>query len=155
MPRTRLQSRCTIYHELMCLMTPLSSFGIFRLTDPPGLTTILECNAKEAFHPHPDLPIYTVSELFNSGICYIDPNLHRMPIRVMFKFVIYLLKLLICDFRVVRSFLFCFYLYIPCTLSPTYCNNFNKPLCIAFFHVTTSSYPHPRCILYNYLYLIY
>lgn len=37
------------------------SFGIFRLTDPPGLKTILECTAKEAFHPHPDLPIYTVS----------------------------------------------------------------------------------------------
>lgn len=36
------------------------SFGIFRLTDPPGLKTVLECTAKEAFHPHPDLPIYTV-----------------------------------------------------------------------------------------------
>ncbi|KAG6336176.1 hypothetical protein ID866_2914 [Astraeus odoratus] len=36
-----------------------SSFGIFRLTDPPGLQTILACDAKEAFHPHPDLPIYT------------------------------------------------------------------------------------------------
>jgi len=36
------------------------SFGIFRLTDPPGLSTILECKEKEAFHPHPDLPIYTV-----------------------------------------------------------------------------------------------
>ncbi|THU77031.1 hypothetical protein K435DRAFT_574343, partial [Dendrothele bispora CBS 962.96] len=41
------------------------NFGIFRLTDPPGLQTILECRAKEAFHPHPDpyrspvLPIYT------------------------------------------------------------------------------------------------
>ena len=37
-----------------------SSFGIFRLTDPPGLSTILGCEEKEAFHPHPDLPIYTV-----------------------------------------------------------------------------------------------
>lgn len=36
------------------------SFGVFRLTDPPGLSTILECKEKEAFHPHPDLPIYTV-----------------------------------------------------------------------------------------------
>lgn len=36
------------------------SFGIFRLTDPPGLRTILECTAKQAFHPHPDIPIYTV-----------------------------------------------------------------------------------------------
>lgn len=39
---------------------PFRSFGIFRLTDPPGLQTILDCRAKEAFHPHPDLPIYTV-----------------------------------------------------------------------------------------------
>lgn len=36
------------------------SFGIFRLTDPPGIQTILGCHAKEAFHPHTDLPIYTV-----------------------------------------------------------------------------------------------
>ena len=41
-------------------MTSPHSFGIFRLTDPPGLKAILECKAKEAFHPHPDLPIYTV-----------------------------------------------------------------------------------------------
>jgi hypothetical protein len=36
------------------------SFGIFRLTDPPGLQTVLKCTAKQAFHPHPDVPIYTV-----------------------------------------------------------------------------------------------
>jgi len=36
------------------------SIGVFRLTDPSGLETILECKEKEAFHPHPDLPIYTV-----------------------------------------------------------------------------------------------
>ncbi|KAF7335557.1 MPN domain-containing protein [Mycena venus] len=34
-------------------------FGIFRLTDPPGLQTVLKCTAKQAFHPHPDVPIYT------------------------------------------------------------------------------------------------
>ena len=37
------------------------SFGIFRITDPPGLDVILNCQAKEAFHPHPDQAIYTVS----------------------------------------------------------------------------------------------
>jgi hypothetical protein len=37
------------------------SFGIFRLTDPPGLKAILDCKATDAFRPHPDLPIYTVS----------------------------------------------------------------------------------------------
>ncbi|KAG1836923.1 hypothetical protein C8R48DRAFT_793093 [Suillus tomentosus] len=34
------------------------NFGIFRLTDPPGLQTNLDCNVKEAFHPHPEVPIY-------------------------------------------------------------------------------------------------
>lgn len=45
----------------------LCRFGIFRLTDPGGLQTILECNAKEAFHPHPDVPIYTVSDFCLCG----------------------------------------------------------------------------------------
>lgn len=40
------------------------SFGIFRLTDPPGLQTVLRCDEKEAFHYHPDLPIYTVGRQF-------------------------------------------------------------------------------------------
>ena len=30
------------------------------MTDPPGLQTILDCHATEAFHPHPERPIYTV-----------------------------------------------------------------------------------------------
>ena len=54
-----------VYHYLSwtCVSDALLlSFGIFRLTDPPGLTTILDCNAKEAFHPHPDVPIYTVGD---------------------------------------------------------------------------------------------
>ncbi|KAJ3551771.1 hypothetical protein NM688_g4515 [Phlebia brevispora] len=44
---------------VVCAPNSKPSFGIFRLTDPGGLQTILECNAKEAFHPHPDVPIYT------------------------------------------------------------------------------------------------
>jgi hypothetical protein len=38
-----------------------SSFGVFRLTDPPGVDIISNCKETPAFHPHPDLPIYTVS----------------------------------------------------------------------------------------------
>ncbi|KAJ6560587.1 hypothetical protein DFH09DRAFT_1261922 [Mycena vulgaris] len=30
------------------------NFGFFRRTDPPGLTIVLTCTAKQAFHPHPD-----------------------------------------------------------------------------------------------------
>ncbi|KAL4062000.1 hypothetical protein J3A83DRAFT_4114245 [Scleroderma citrinum] len=44
---------------VVCAPKSTPNFGIFRLTDPPGLQTILDCNVKEAFHPHPDLPIYT------------------------------------------------------------------------------------------------
>ncbi|KAH8827113.1 hypothetical protein DL96DRAFT_1529027 [Flagelloscypha sp. PMI_526] len=44
---------------VVCAPKSTPSVGIFRLTDPPGLKTILDCNAKESFHPHPDLPIYT------------------------------------------------------------------------------------------------
>ncbi|ESK85600.1 endosome-associated ubiquitin isopeptidase [Moniliophthora roreri MCA 2997] len=44
---------------VVCAPKSNPNFGIFRLTDPPGLKTILDCQAKEAFHPHPDIPIYT------------------------------------------------------------------------------------------------
>ncbi|KAI6143805.1 hypothetical protein BKA82DRAFT_4183466 [Pisolithus tinctorius] len=44
---------------VVCAPKSTPNFGIFRLTDPPGLQTILACDAKEAFHPHPDIPIYT------------------------------------------------------------------------------------------------
>ncbi|GAA5853807.1 hypothetical protein JCM8547_007457 [Rhodosporidiobolus lusitaniae] len=35
------------------------SVGVFRLTDPPGLGTIVHCNEQGTFHEHPDLPLYT------------------------------------------------------------------------------------------------
>ncbi|KAF8064849.1 hypothetical protein FPV67DRAFT_1419581 [Lyophyllum atratum] len=44
---------------VVCAPKSSPNFGIFRLTDPPGLQTVLECEAKEAFHFHPDVPIYT------------------------------------------------------------------------------------------------
>ncbi|KAI0045627.1 hypothetical protein FA95DRAFT_1560979 [Auriscalpium vulgare] len=44
---------------VVCAPKSTPNFGIFRLTDPPGLQTILTCEAKEAFHPHPNVPIYT------------------------------------------------------------------------------------------------
>ncbi|KDR66415.1 hypothetical protein GALMADRAFT_80809 [Galerina marginata CBS 339.88] len=44
---------------VVCAPKSSPNFGIFRLTDPPGLNIILKCDAKEAFHPHPDEPIYT------------------------------------------------------------------------------------------------
>ncbi|KAJ7656632.1 hypothetical protein B0H17DRAFT_1337951 [Mycena rosella] len=44
---------------VVCAPKSDPNFGIFRLTDPPGLQTVLKCTAKQAFHPHPDIPIYT------------------------------------------------------------------------------------------------
>ncbi|KAJ7612181.1 hypothetical protein FB45DRAFT_940037 [Roridomyces roridus] len=44
---------------VVCAPKSDPSFGIFRLTDPPGLQTVLTCRATQAFHPHPDVPIYT------------------------------------------------------------------------------------------------
>ncbi|KAF8624346.1 hypothetical protein AX17_007173 [Amanita inopinata Kibby_2008] len=44
---------------VVCAPKSKPNFGIFRLTDPPGLKIILECKEKDAFHPHPDKPIYT------------------------------------------------------------------------------------------------
>ncbi|GAA5905545.1 AMSH-like ubiquitin thioesterase [Sporobolomyces salmoneus] len=43
---------------IVCAPRHDPDFGIFRLTDT-GLETIVQCNDKSLFHPHPDLPLYT------------------------------------------------------------------------------------------------
>lgn len=37
----------------------MGSWGVFRLTDPPGLSSILKCTQTGLFHPHIDNDIYT------------------------------------------------------------------------------------------------
>ncbi|KAJ6484524.1 hypothetical protein DFH09DRAFT_1106486 [Mycena vulgaris] len=44
---------------VVCAPKSDPNFGLFRLPDPPGLQTVLKCTAKQAFYPHPDVPIYT------------------------------------------------------------------------------------------------
>ncbi|KAJ7785027.1 hypothetical protein DFH07DRAFT_726185 [Mycena maculata] len=44
---------------VVCAPKSDPDFGIFRLTGAPGLQVGLKCNVKQAFHPHPDVPIYT------------------------------------------------------------------------------------------------
>ncbi|KAG8770067.1 hypothetical protein FRC12_004539 [Ceratobasidium sp. 428] len=44
---------------IVCAPSQSPNVGIFRLTDPPGLQTILKCTAKESFHPHSAANIYT------------------------------------------------------------------------------------------------
>ncbi|KAF8171800.1 hypothetical protein K438DRAFT_1981953 [Mycena galopus ATCC 62051] len=58
---THASFQCMLPESFAVVCAPKSdpSFGIFRLTDPPGLQTVLKCTAKQVFHPHPDVPIYT------------------------------------------------------------------------------------------------
>ncbi|KAM5532979.1 hypothetical protein V8D89_013321 [Ganoderma adspersum] len=64
---------------VVCAPSSTPQFGIFRLTDPGGLQTILDCNAKEAFHPHPDVPIYTDCD--NSHVQMKDLPLEIVDLR--------------------------------------------------------------------------
>ena len=44
----------------------LFSYGVFRLTDPPGLQVITNCRQKPLFHQHPgEDDIYTVRQTEN------------------------------------------------------------------------------------------
>ncbi|CDS10782.1 hypothetical protein LRAMOSA11268 [Lichtheimia ramosa] len=44
---------------IVCAPKHEPSVGVFRLTDPPGLSLISNCRERGTFHPHPDQPIYT------------------------------------------------------------------------------------------------
>jgi STAM-binding protein len=47
---------------IVCAPTKSPNYGIFRLTDPPGMKIVSRCKAKQAFHPHPS----------NEGSIYIE-----------------------------------------------------------------------------------
>ena len=36
-----------------------SSYGGFRLSDPPGIQNVFNCNNPRIFHPHPEIDTYT------------------------------------------------------------------------------------------------
>jgi len=40
-------------YYLSCLAGINGSWGVFRLTDPPGKKTITDCKERSLFHPHP------------------------------------------------------------------------------------------------------
>lgn len=44
---------------IVCAPSKSPSWGIFRLTDPPGLKSILSCREQGLFHPHAETHIYT------------------------------------------------------------------------------------------------
>ena len=47
----------------MCGMCGGYRWGVFRLTDPPGVKTILACKERALFHPHP-----TAAELYTDAM---------------------------------------------------------------------------------------
>ncbi|KAF2278331.1 uncharacterized protein EI97DRAFT_456749 [Westerdykella ornata] len=64
---------------VVCAPSKQPSWGIFRLTDPPGKQTILNCNQPGIFHPHAVDNIYTeavkpghVVELANAPLEVVD-----------------------------------------------------------------------------------
>lgn len=44
---------------IVCAPSKTPDWGVFRLTDPPGLKTVLNCTQTGLFHPHPEENIYT------------------------------------------------------------------------------------------------
>jgi STAM-binding protein len=44
---------------IVCAPSKNPDWGVFRLTDPPGLKTVLNCTQKGLFHPHAQENIYT------------------------------------------------------------------------------------------------
>ena len=64
---------------IVCAPKHEPSYGVFRLTDPPGLKTILHCTQSGLFHPHGEGHIYTdamrpghVQELSGLGFEVVD-----------------------------------------------------------------------------------
>jgi STAM-binding protein len=44
---------------IVCAPSKTPDWGVFRLTDPPGLKTVLNCTQNGLFHPHAEDNIYT------------------------------------------------------------------------------------------------
>ncbi|KAI9743196.1 MAG: hypothetical protein M1818_003040 [Claussenomyces sp. TS43310] len=44
---------------IVCAPSKQPSWGVFRLTDPPGMKSVLNCRQTGLFHPHPESNIYT------------------------------------------------------------------------------------------------
>jgi STAM-binding protein len=44
---------------IVCAPSKTPDWGVFRLTDPPGLKSVLNCTRTGLFHPHPETNTYT------------------------------------------------------------------------------------------------
>ena len=45
--------------SIVCAPKHNPDWGIFRLTDPPGLPHVLDCSQRSTFHPHSETNLYT------------------------------------------------------------------------------------------------
>ncbi|KAK9476133.1 hypothetical protein V1514DRAFT_337824 [Lipomyces japonicus] len=48
---------------IVCAPMHEPSWGVFRLTDPPGIKVITNCRRPGTFHPHPEKNIYTEAQM--------------------------------------------------------------------------------------------
>ncbi|EHK99645.1 putative AMSH-like protease sst2 [Glarea lozoyensis 74030] len=44
---------------IVCAPSKNPSWGVFRLTDPPGMQSVLNCRKTGLFHPHDEANVYT------------------------------------------------------------------------------------------------
>lgn len=80
---TRLVSKILIISangpKLIAANSTIIRWGVFRLTDPPGVKAIMNCRNQGLFHPHDQEFIYTdamrpghVSEVHEMGFDVVD-----------------------------------------------------------------------------------
>ncbi|KFY16623.1 hypothetical protein V492_01208 [Pseudogymnoascus sp. VKM F-4246] len=58
---------------IVCAPSKSPSWGVFRMTDPPGMKSVLNCRQTGLFHPHPETDIYT--DAMRPGHVFETPGL--------------------------------------------------------------------------------
>ncbi|OBT84568.1 hypothetical protein VE02_06789 [Pseudogymnoascus sp. 03VT05] len=58
---------------IVCAPSKSPSWGVFRMTDPPGMKSVLNCRQTGLFHPHPEPDIYT--DAMRPGHVFETPGL--------------------------------------------------------------------------------
>ncbi|KFX88214.1 hypothetical protein O988_09118 [Pseudogymnoascus sp. VKM F-3808] len=58
---------------IVCAPSKSPSWGVFRMTDPPGMKSVLNCRQTGLFHPHPETEIYT--DAMRPGHVFETPGL--------------------------------------------------------------------------------
>ena len=60
---------------IVCAPRHNPDWGVFRLTDPPGLPAVIKCHAKGLFHPHNEDHLYTDANGQDRGHVVEGPGL--------------------------------------------------------------------------------